>query len=138
MADPFETFFADYADAFDRFDAEAIASFYHCPCMFVSAEGVAVLDAPDAIDANMRALLAAHRTQRIARAHVLALRTERLAPGLALVHVRWSVASREGTRLSEWSNTYQLVDRGEGWRIAISTTHDADVSGLTAPNGRPA
>ncbi len=38
MADPFELYFQQYAAAFNDFDAEAIAAFFHAPCLMVNGE----------------------------------------------------------------------------------------------------
>jgi len=127
MADPFESFFADYAAAFNSFDAEALASFFHCPCMFANQEAIVVLSDRAAIHANMRALIEYHRSQHFERASVLGLRAEQQASNLAVVLVRWHVADPSGATLWEWSNSYNLCDLGEGWKIHVSTTHQAAV-----------
>ena len=127
MADAFRSFMADYAAAIDRFDAAAAAGHFHCPCLLLNGDGAVALTDRTAIEANMRALLEDHRRLGFARARVLALRSERLADRLAIAHVRWRVEGEDGTALGEWSNSYDLLETGEGWRIVVSTTHDADV-----------
>jgi len=127
MADPFEIYFADYAAAYNAFDADAVASFFHCPCMFANREAIVVLSSRATIHANMRGLLDYHRRKNFECASVLRLRAEQQASGLAIVHVRWSVADKSGAALWEWSNSYNLCDLGDGWKIHVSTTHEAAV-----------
>lgn len=119
----FEHYFGDYADAFNRFDAVGIASFFHCPCVMVSNQGATVLSTPDAIHANTEALLAFHREHDFGRALVCDLQTRSLASNLAVVEAGWQVERVDGSVLWTFRNTYNLGDFGGGWRILASTTH---------------
>lgn len=123
MADPFETWFLDYARDFDAFDAEAIAARFHCPCMLVSRDGVVPLTTRDAILANMRAVMAHHRAEGYGQATVTELRVDRQAPSLAIARVRWNVVDPEGAPLWDWWTSYNLADLGEGWTVLVATTH---------------
>ena len=120
-----EPFFERYAAAFDAFDAQAVAAFLHCPCLMVNAEHVVPLTTPDAILANMRAVLRHHRAQGYARAAVSDVTELARSEGLAIVRVRWRVHRADETLLWDWLNSYQLVRAADadGWRIAVSTTH---------------
>lgn len=62
-----ERFFTRYAAAFDAFDPEAIASFYHVPCMMIRAGEVATLSTRSAVLANMKALVSLHRSRGYTR-----------------------------------------------------------------------
>ena len=132
MADPFEEYFGNYAAAFDCFDAERIASYFCCPCLMVNDEFAVALATPEEILQNMKGLLKFHRTQNVGRAKVSEIRVEELAENLAMVRVLWRVNDREGVLLWSWLNTYNLVDHGSGWKIAVSTTHPA--APPTTPN----
>jgi hypothetical protein len=96
VSESFAGYFRDYALAFDAFDPERIACFFHLPCLMVDRGGAAVLTTRDQLLENMRAVLEHHR-QRILR--------------------------EDDSPLWDWRNSYQLVDYGEGWKIAVSTTH---------------
>jgi hypothetical protein len=51
------------------------------------------------------------------------LRAEYQATNLAIVSIRWRLFDRQDQPLWEWWNTYNLIDHGAGWKIAVSTTH---------------
>lgn len=123
MASPFVKILEEYAEAFDAFDAERIATYYHCPCLMVTEGLVAPLMTEDAILENMRGLLDHHRAQNVGRAEVSDLHVEHLAKGLAIVRAHWHIHDREDAPLWSWLNTYNLVDHGSGWKILVSTTH---------------
>ena len=123
MADPFETWFLAYARDFDAFDAEAIAARFHCPCLMVGSHGVVPLTTREAILANMRAIMAHHREQRVGHAAVADLRVDPQAETLAIAHVRWKVLDVDGAPLWDWWTSYNLADLGQGWRVLVATTH---------------
>ena len=137
MDDPFTSFFQGYASAFDDFDAEQIASFYHCPCVLVSGDSVAALTTEKAILNNMQLLVANQRQQGCIRASASEFRVEYQAPNLAIVCVRWRIFKKDDELLWDWLNTYNLVKSGDcprphakvglpdDWRILVSTTHSS-------------
>ena len=123
MADPFERYFEEYARAFDDFDEDRIASFFHCPCFMVNHEFVGSLTTERAIVDNMRGLLVYHRAQGYDHGSVSDIRVEYQAENLAIVRVRWRIFKAESKLLWDFVNTYNLADHGDGWKILISTTH---------------
>jgi hypothetical protein len=120
-----ERFFARYAAAFDAFDAEAIASFYHAPCMMIRAGEVATLSTRSAVLANMNALVARHRSQGYERARFGDLRAAFLVPGLVLVTVPWTIHLLEAPAPQVFRNTYELVELDGQWRIVVSSMHES-------------
>ena len=124
MLESFEPYFSDYAEAFNRFDVAAIASFYHCPCLMISARGVAPLLTAAAISGNTEGLLAHHREQGYGKAIADAVTTQLQRQSFAVVTVGWHILRADGASLWRFANTYDLIDHGSGWRIAVSTTHE--------------
>jgi hypothetical protein len=125
MADDFETYFTAYARAFDDFDADAITSYFCCPCTMVSANFVASLDSPSAIQRNVDGILGHHRAEGYHCARVSDFQTARQAENLAIVSVRWRVYKSDESLLWEWDNSYNLVDYGLGSKILVSTVHES-------------
>ena len=123
MSESFAGYFRDYALAFDAFDPERIACFFHLPCLMVDRGGAAVLTTRDQLLENMRAVLEHHRQQGYARAAVCEIEAHRQAASLATAQLRWRILREDDSPLWDWRNSYQLVDYGEGWKIAVSTTH---------------
>jgi len=129
VASPFEQLFRDYATAFNAFDAERIAAYYHCPCLMVTDELVTSFPTDDAILENMRALLEHHRAQDVGRAEISDLRLDLQSESLAIVRIQWNVHDRKDAPLWSWFNSYNLVDHGSGWKILVSTTHAVNEAG---------
>jgi ketosteroid isomerase-like protein len=123
MKSSFERLFEDYAAVFNAFDAEAIAAYYHCPCLMVTDELVAPFTTNEAILDNMRGLLEHHRAQNVGQAAVSDLHVEVQAENLAIARVRWTIDDQEGAPLWSWLNTYNLAEQGSGWKILVSTMH---------------
>jgi hypothetical protein len=119
-----ESFFSRYAEAFDSFDAEAIASFYHVPCLLVRAPEVVALSTRSAVLANMRSLLATYRSRGYKRARFVDLRAVLLDPGLALVTVPWTIDLVDASS-TQFHNTYEMVEQGGEWRIVVSSMHES-------------
>jgi len=94
----------------------------------VNDEFVISFSTPDAILQNTTGLLAHHRSQNVGCARVSELKVEHQSENLAIVCVRWRIYDRAGALLWNWLNTYNLVDHGSGWKIAVSTTHPISVS----------
>ena len=120
-----EAFFGDYASAFNRFDRLAICRSLWCPCLMVGPDSVSVLATEDAIRANTEALLRHHEAAGFGRAVASVVSVRTLGSGLALSTVDWRVEKPDGALLWQFTNTYNLIERGGCWRIAVSTTHGA-------------
>ena len=125
LEDPFEDYFRSYAHAFDAFDAERIASYFHCPCMMVNVNSVASFDTREAILRNMEEILRRHEGEGYDRASVGEFRVDRQAENLVTVSLRWRVYKSDGSILWDWNGSYNLVDYGAGWKILVSTSHEA-------------
>jgi len=123
LDDLFEDYFRSYALAFDAFDAERIASYFHCPCMMVNANAVASFDTREAILRNMEGILRHHEGEGYDHARVGEFRVDRQAENLVTASLRWRVYKSDGSILWDWINSYNLVDYGDGWKILVSTSH---------------
>jgi hypothetical protein len=89
----------------------------------VNEEFVVSLSTHEEILQNTNGLLAHHRSQNVGRARVSEFKVEHQSENLAIVRVRWRIYDREEVLLWDWLNTYNLVNHGSGWKIAVSTTH---------------
>ena len=125
VADPFESFFKDYALAFDAFDSERITSHLALPCTFVNGGFSISFESPESVRRNTEEILRNHKAEGYNRATVSDFHVVKQAENLAFVSVRWRVYKSDDSILWEWSNSYNLVDYGLGWKILVSTVHDA-------------
>jgi hypothetical protein len=116
-------YFERYAEAFDRFDAEAIAGFVQVPCLMVNDDHVTLLPTEHAVVSNMRMLCDYHEREGYGGAHVLDVRVRESSPRVRHVDVDWRIDHREGSPLWWFTNTYQMTKHSGDWRIVVSTTH---------------
>ncbi len=120
-------YFKRYGDAFEAYDADAIASHFALPALFVR-DGVTVhVDSREALMESVESLLALHRAWDVEKARVAHVTELEAAPGHRIARVDW----RLGRRLSRlgwtYATTYVLVpdETEDGWQIAAALTHDA-------------
>ena len=128
MSAELELWLREYAEAFDAFDEEGLASRFHCPCLMVGPGHVAELPTPAAIRANVRAILAHHRDRGFGSARIRNLSVDLAGTRIAFATVDWEVVAPDGAPLWEFRNTYNLVRSPEApgdWKILVSTTHEA-------------
>lgn len=120
-----EAFFADYARAFEAYDAEAIAAVFAVPCLFVRDRTTEVRDSEAGLRESVEALLGLHRAWDVQKARPADVHVLEATEGHAVVRVDWRLG-RKRTRI-RWvfSTTYALVPAGDDWRIASAITHDA-------------
>lgn len=123
MADPFEQYFRRYAEAFDAFDPERVAAFFHRPLLLVGKDGAVPIVGEDAIAGYSRGILAYHREKGYARAEVHDIEARKQAPNLAIVSVHWQIFQADDELLWDWWNTYNLLEEDDGWKILVATTH---------------
>jgi hypothetical protein len=125
-------YFTRYAAAFDAMDPEAVATFYHAPCLLVRSGSAVELASAAAVLANMRALVAAYRARGYERATFSELQAVFLDRDIALVTVPWTIHLRGSAGVENFRNTYQLAELGGRAGILVSTLHAA---GGVAPRG---
>ena len=94
----FDPYFQSYA--------EAIARFFHSPCLMVNADFTAMLDSREAVIANMEALNAHHRSAGLARAEPTVTEIRQAAANLASVTVSWCIYRADDSLLWDFRNTY--------------------------------
>ena len=123
-SDQVSEYFARYAAAFDAFDAEAIAEFYHLPCMLVRSGGVVAFSAREEVLANMQALVSFYRSRGYRRASFDEVRVVSLGGGLLLATVPWTIHLSAAGAVESFRNTYELIEMHGRWGIIVSTMHD--------------
>ncbi len=114
-----------YVRAFETLDPDAIARFYHRPCMFIAPPGASLASDSDAARAVAARLVEHARSEGYRRTEVLNLKVKRLADSLASltgVFVRYSAADEE---ISRFGFGYTLWHDGTSWRIVVAMAHDA-------------
>ena len=116
-----ESWFRTYAEAFDAFDASAIADHLHVPCMILGRDYVVALqDRSEMID-TFEAANEAHRNLGYDHAvldRCLAIPTGN--PILLEARVDWTFVRADGSTMDRFGMVYFLKKLNETWRIAIA------------------
>jgi ketosteroid isomerase-like protein len=120
-------FFAGYANAYDTFDATRIAAHFAVPAYILhpdrEANGIATREA---LVANMEQVNAINREHRYGRAAFGPIAVISFAPTLVLATVPWTIRNVNGEVLWEFTCTYNLAKRADGWKILVCTNHVPD------------
>ena len=123
MAASLETFFTDYAAAFDSFDADRITEFFLCPCLMVAGDSVVHFKTRSEIHRNVQDLVEHHRVSGYLKADVADVVIHSRSEGSVIAEVRWRVIKNNNSVLWEWNNIYNLIRSDGKWRILVSTTY---------------
>ena len=118
-------FFARYAEAFEAFDAPAIAGHFVTPCLFVREGVTEAALTPETVAESAEALLALHRAWDVQKVRVAEITLLQHGPTHTLARVDWALGRRGSRMRWTYATTYTLVPSGDDWRIAVAVTHDA-------------
>ena len=130
-------FYASYADAFSRFDADAVSAHWETPALLITAKRTTVFDAPT-FRANTEALFGFYRRQGVARATAEVITTDDAFPGLATVRVLYTMLDASDAAIVAFESVYMLRRAGAGWR-AVMAAPDGEMAAWAArgtPLGR--
>ena len=121
----------EYVRAFERLDPDAVASFYHLPCMFLGPPGVTVVSDPAAARGVASHLIEHARSQGYRRTEIQELETRTLAESLASISGVFTRFNSEEEEIGRFGFSYIMRRDAEGWRILLAAAFDA--KGRTSP-----
>lgn len=116
-----EDFLDAYRNAFEAFDASAVADLFIYPCQITSDVGespVTTVPSRDAWIAQVEGLLDAYRAIGVRSADALDAQVTELGPRLAQATVRWRLLDQTGARIYDFDASYTLLDVGHGMQLA--------------------
>jgi arsenate reductase len=116
--------YAEYFQVFQTLRPEAVASFYHVPCMALSPQGVAVMTTLEEVRAFFRTMRTALQARHYARSERGELQVRLLSNQTALVSTRVVRYATDGKELEQFGATYLFRKTEAGWKIAVITIHD--------------
>jgi ketosteroid isomerase-like protein len=114
-----------YYTAFSSLDADAVAPFFHLPCIFISPLGVDAAPTQNDVKDVFRIIAEGLGQRAYKRSELTALQVKRMSDSAALatgVAVRYKV---DGDELERVGVTYLLHKTDERWTIAVTVVHDA-------------
>jgi len=117
--------YTEYFQVFQTLRPEAVASFYHVPCMALSPQGVTVMTTSEEVRAFFRTMRTALQARHYARSERGALEVKLLSDQTALVSTRVKRYATDGKELEQFGATYLVRKTDAGWKIVVTTIHDA-------------
>ena len=114
----------EYFQVFQTLRPEAVASFYHVPCMALSPQGVSVMTTSEEVRALFRTMRTALQARHYARSERGDLQVKLLSDQTALVSTRVVRYATDGKELEQFGATYLFRRTEGGWKIAVITIHD--------------
>lgn len=119
------SFFERYGQAFEAYDADAIAACFLTPCLFVRDGTTETSTTPDEVAASVRALLDLHRAWDVQTATPAEVTVLEEGGHHAIARVEWTLGRTNSRVAWAFATTYTLVAGADDWRIASAITHDA-------------
>jgi hypothetical protein len=116
-----EDFLDAYRNAFEAFDASAVADLFTYPSQITSDAGerpVTTIAGREAWTAELERLLDTYREIGFHSAEVLDAQVIELSPGLVQATVRWRLLDQAGGRIYDFDASYTLLDVGQGMQLA--------------------
>ena len=114
----------EYFQVFQTLRPEAVASFYHVPCMAISPQGVAVMTTSEEVRAFFRTMRTALQARHYERSERGKLQVRLLSGQTALLSTRVVRYATGGKELEQFGATYLFRKTEGGWKIAVITIHD--------------
>ena len=119
--------FTNYIQAFQTLDPDAAVPYFHCPCMFISPQGVHVFATADDVRTLLTQIMAGLRARGYARSELLDLHVNRMSRNTALLTVSRIRYATDGRELERFGETYTLRSAEREWKIAVAMIHDPDI-----------
>ncbi len=114
-------YFEEYGRAHDIFDTKRIAGFFHCPMLTIRQGKVILLETPEKILEFYAKLVEGYREMQLARAAISAFSARPVGPNGAIVDILWSPSRADGSVITRFHQTYNVVSVDGQWKIAVST-----------------
>ena len=124
MAIQFDHFVAQYAKAYDAYDAERIAGFVASPCLFLRQDRAVVLESAAKTREFLATTLGAYHDAGCANFGAALVEGRQVGTRSAVVAVDWNMTNAEGTTVMRFRTTYNLVHDAGHWKINVITRHD--------------
>jgi hypothetical protein len=112
--------FSAYMHAFERRDANALASFFVYPCQIIAAaEPVSISSLTSAAEyiAIITRFLSLYRKAGVEGGEISSCEVTALAPRVASLRVHWKIHGAERAPLYEFDAVYTVVMVDDAWRI---------------------
>jgi ketosteroid isomerase-like protein len=116
--------YEEYLDASIRLDEKRVATSYHQPFVFVSAEKTVVVATRADAEAYLKPSFEALRQSGYMKTEFPTLRAQSLGPGIAILSGLGIRYRMDGAILMSFGITYIWRHVPDGWKLAVMTVHD--------------
>jgi len=124
MFDDIKAFYDQFVEDFSLFDATIIANKYQAPYTSVSADGdIWESKEADEIVTYFQILLDKHASENVVSCKYENLECVAIGKRCFLATVTWSMMTAEGKVISNWRESYNLVQTDKGLKIFTSIDH---------------
>jgi arsenate reductase (thioredoxin) len=123
-ADAIRRTYEEYFTVFQTLRAEAVAPFYHVPCLVFAPQGVTVMTTSEEVRALLRTMRTALQARAYARSEHGGLQVKVLGGQAALLTTNVVRYAADGRELERFGATYNFRKTDDGWKIAMITIHD--------------
>jgi hypothetical protein len=116
-----EDFLDASRNAFEAFDASAIADLFTYPCQITSDVGerpITTIADREAWAVELERLLDTYREIGVRSAEIVDAQVTELSPRLVQATVRWRLLDQAGGRIYDFDASYTLLDVGQGMQLA--------------------
>ncbi|MEM6712404.1 MAG: hypothetical protein AAF590_08990 [Pseudomonadota bacterium] len=118
VQDEIEAFFAEYLDAFDSGNAEAIAELWEPVGLFPSPTGNFAMER-DAFREHCVGLLDFYRKQGVAKPTGKLLSADELFANVVQARMAYRMLDAQGDAVAEWEHVY-ILRKSDGWRVSLT------------------
>ena len=118
--------YRDYFQAFQTLDPEAVLSYYHLPCLFLSSHGILLVTSAAEGRGLFAEMMKGLKARSYARSGWGKLGIKQLSDHAALLSTKVVRYKTDGTELEQFGATYTFHKTDVGWKIAVVVVHDFD------------
>jgi len=124
LPDELRQFFQDYASAFESFDGNRIASFYHAPCLTMRADGsIHCLQTQEDVRRFFQNVANTYHAEGYRSGRLLDFEVVPIGARSALATMSWETLREDGSVVRRWRQSYNTARVGGQWKVLVSTIH---------------
>jgi ketosteroid isomerase-like protein len=125
-ADAIVRTYEDYFRAFQTLDPQAVLSYYHAPCLFLSPHGVVVAGTVGETQTLLAGMMKGLQARGYAKSRYADLHVKRLSESAAMLSTRVVRLKSGEEELERFGATYTFRRIETGWKIVVLVIHDTD------------
>jgi ketosteroid isomerase-like protein len=118
--------YSNYVQAFQTLDRRAVLPYCHVPCMFVSPQGVRIMETPSEVESLFNRVMEGLKARGFAQSRLTDFEVKQMSEDIALVSVSRVRYKTDGSELEQLGETYTFRKTEKDWKIVAAMVHDPD------------